>query len=643
MDFFEHQEVARRKTRLLVGYYILAVVLITMAVYAAVSFAFSLTADSESGPIAWWDSARFLIVALATGAVFISGTTYKIAQLAQGGAAVASLLGGRPIPANTRETSERRLLNIVEEMAIASGTPIPQAFVMDEEASINAFAAGFGTRDAVVAVTRGALDGLTRDELQGVIAHEFSHILNGDMRLNIKLIGVLHGILLIALIGQGTLRTLGRSRTHSSSRKGKGNGGIAVILLLAFLLMLIGYIGVFFAKLIKSAVSRQREFLADASSVQFTRNPSGLASALRKIWKRAGSQLQTAHAEEASHLFFANGLASSWMSLMATHPAMDERIRRIDPAFLTAPAPERRHAPPVVPAPSTTPPSAAPVVAGLAGFAPAAGVMARVGALEANDLAIAASDVAVLPNTLREAVRTPAEAEAVLLAMLLAPDRTMRSQQMQALRDASCATLAEQMESFCPALASLPRRMRLPLASLAVAALRDMRPEDYETFRERMLHLVESDTEVDLFEFMLQRMVQRRLDPVFRKTPSAPVRYYGMRALVDPVSGLLSCLASWGADTHEQAVAAFRAATASLPTGLPFAMRPPEECGLPAVDAALLQLIGASPLLKRQILQACIACVLSDRTVTDEEAELVCAVADSLDCPLPRLTVGAAA
>jgi Zn-dependent protease with chaperone function len=273
MDFFEHQEVARRKARLLVFYYLVAVALITVAVYLAVSFAFSLGGESGGGDWAWWNPVRFLSVLAATGLTVVSGTVYKVSQLAQGGEAVAGLLGGRIVPTNTRDASERRLLNVVEEMALASGTPIPRVYVLDEEPAINAFAAGFSTRDAVIAVTRGTLESLNRDELQGVIAHEFSHILNGDMRLNIRLMGVLFGILLIALVGRGALHAMGRGRVRS--RSGKGGGGVAIILLLAVLLMVIGYIGVFFAKLIKSAVSRQREYLADASSVQFTRNPAG--------------------------------------------------------------------------------------------------------------------------------------------------------------------------------------------------------------------------------------------------------------------------------------------------------------------------------------------------------------------------------
>jgi Zn-dependent protease with chaperone function len=638
MDFFEHQEVARRKTRLLVFYYFVALALIAIAVYLAVSFALSLAAADRDGLLAWWDPLRFLTVLASTGVLVASGTAYKVAQLAQGGASVAGLLGGRIIPTNTREPSERRLLNVVEEMALASGTPIPRVYVLDEEHSINAFAAGFSTQDAVVAVTRGTLDTLNREELQAVIAHEFSHILNGDMRLNIRLMGVLFGILLIALIGRGALRAVGRGRTRS--RSGKGGGGVVVILALAVLLIVIGYIGVFFAKLIKSAVSRQREFLADASSVQFTRNPSGVASALRKIWKRAGSRVNAVHAEEASHFFFANGLASSWFSAMATHPPIEERIRRIDPTFLTASARElelevgvRVH--PVARSGSSQ---------ALAGFAPdGAGVIGRTGALDADSLAAAESAIAGIPESLRIAAQSPTDAEAVVLALLISSDPGLRSRQVAALREGSDGAVADRVAAVLPAVEALPQAARAPLAGLAVTGLRDSSSERYEAFRRRLDDTIAGDNEISLFEFMLQRMVRRRLDPVFRKIRQPPVWYYGLRPLVGPVSTLLSSLAYWGANVEDEAVRAFAAGKAVLPGDRAWTLQPVDRCGLDAVDEALRHIETASPLIKRQVLGACAACVASDRKVTADEGELIRAVADSLDCPIPPLPLAPAA
>ena len=347
MDFFERQDQARRSTRRLIVYFIMAVILIILSIYIAaiaIFLGFNLNADSEL-PFEWWNSELFLWITGATVSVVVIGSLYKIFALSQGGVVVARSLGGRLIESNTPNPQERRLLNVVEEMAIASGTPVPSVFLLEKEKSINAFAAGFTPTDAVIGVTQGTLQILSRHELQGVIAHEFSHILNGDMRLNIRLIGVLNGILVIAMIGYAILR--GTSRSSSSK---KGGGG--AVLAFGAALFIIGYVGVFFGKLIKSAVSRQREFLADASAVQFTRNPDGLAGALKKIGGLVhGSRIKSSKAEEASHLFFSDGMhgkASPFLSMrnhkppvqtrsafsfMATHPPLETRIKRIDPSF----------------------------------------------------------------------------------------------------------------------------------------------------------------------------------------------------------------------------------------------------------------------------------------------------------------------
>ena len=282
-----------------------------------------------------WNPELFGLVAMGTSAVIAAGSLYKMAALSGGGHTVAELLGGRLLRADAATPAERRLLNVVEEMAIASGVPVPPVYLLENELGINAFAAGHAPGDAVVAVTAGTLARLSRDELQGVIAHEFSHILNGDMRLNIRLMGVLFGILVIGLTGW----IIFRSTTGGYVRLGARDDdrkGFNPLPLIGLALYVIGYVGVFFGNLIKAAVSRQREFLADASAVQFTRNPDGIAGALKKIGAVAeGSRIQDPHAEEASHMFFGDAL-SGWtelFGLLATHPPLVERIKRIDPSF----------------------------------------------------------------------------------------------------------------------------------------------------------------------------------------------------------------------------------------------------------------------------------------------------------------------
>src|SRR5512145_559045 len=331
MDFFEHQEVARRSTRRLVVLFALAVVCVVVAVNlvgAALYFAFLLPAD-RAWSIAALPNGFFLTNTLVVLGLIGGGTAVEMDARASGGDAVARMVGARPVDPSTRDLLDRRLLNVVEEMAIASGVPVPRVFVMDDQSSINAFAAGHSINDAVIAVTRGTLTRLTRDELQGVVGHEFSHVLNGDMRLNMRLIGVLFGLTMVAMAGRFLLEIAGRGRGGSDR-----GGGIAVVALAGVTLWVLGYIGVFFGRLIKAAVSRQREFLADASAVQFTRNPDGIGGALRKIGglgaaEGLGTRIDHPQAEALSHLFLGAARPAFVSGLFATHPPIEERVRRI--------------------------------------------------------------------------------------------------------------------------------------------------------------------------------------------------------------------------------------------------------------------------------------------------------------------------
>jgi len=648
MDFFRHQEMARRRTGFLIGCYVAAVVLIILAVYAAVVLIFFYGRGAGVGRRPdLFDPTVFLAVAGGTLAIILGGTFYKISQLSSGGETVARLLGGRPVNPETTDADERRILNVVEEMAIASGLPVPRVFILDEEDSINAFAAGFTPDDAVIGVTRGCAKLLTRDELQGVIGHEISHILNGDMRLNIRLMGVLHGILVIALIGYGILRTIGRSssRTRSSSR-GRGGAATLAIMLFGLLLMIIGYIGVFFAKLIKSAVSRQREFLADAASVQFTRNPGGIAGALRKIagWA-AGSRLSTEHAEEASHLFFGNALARSWFSLMSTHPPIEERIRRIDPSFDGNIEPVRKRQ--ISPDDDGRP--ASPAFQAVSGFTAAQSavrtvtvmapsIVSQVGKPTSAHLSYAANAIASIPPVLAASARNPNRAAHVIEALLLSDRPSTREIQLNAIRTNIGRESAEAADQLSRHVSSLAPELRLPLADIAVSSLRHMDPASYPAFIRTITELSSADREIDLFEYTLGRMVGRRLAPVFKETRKKPVQYYDLRPLLPHVAKLLSCLAYWGADDQESARKAFEQGLKEINCRAD--MCPLETCGLQAVDEALSLLEEASPAVKRSVISACAACVGADGTVSVDEAELLRSVADALDCPIPPFLSG---
>jgi Zn-dependent protease with chaperone function len=324
MDFFKHQDKARKHTKVLVVYFVIAVACIIASVYLASLVIFYGTQSQQQNgdptpEIVLWDSKLFLYAMLGTLGVVVVGSLYKTAVLAKGGSAVAESLGGRLISPNPANPDERKLQNVIEEMAIASGVPVPKIYVLDDDAGINAFAAGHSPGDAAIGVTRGCLTLLNRDELQGVIGHEFSHILNGDMRLNLRVMGVIFGILCLAVIGRILL--------YSRNRRDKNP-----LMLLGLALIIIGAIGTFFGRLIQAAISRQREFLADASSVQFTRNPAGLSGALQKIGE-VGSRVESPHAGEASHMFFENALGNPFLRVMATHPPLAERIRAIDPGW----------------------------------------------------------------------------------------------------------------------------------------------------------------------------------------------------------------------------------------------------------------------------------------------------------------------
>ena len=336
-DFFQRQDHARRQTARLLVMFALSVAAIILAIYlVAVLGTAGVQQDHRYGAHAHpaaqpslWNPVLFAWVTLGTLLVVGFGSLYKIAELSAGGEQIALMLGGRAINPQTTDLAERRLLNVVEEMALASGIPVPPVYVLDHEPGINAFAAGHQPGDAVVAVSAGCLQYLTREELQGVMGHEFSHILNGDMRLNLRLIGIVYGILVLAILGYYVMRIAGVSSGDS-----KREGGAAGFFLLGLALLIFGYLGVFFGNLIKSAISRQREFLADASSVQFTRNPGGIAGALKKIGGLAdGSRIRDGHASEISHMFFGDAFAGSFFNLFATHPPLEERIRALEPEF----------------------------------------------------------------------------------------------------------------------------------------------------------------------------------------------------------------------------------------------------------------------------------------------------------------------
>ena len=649
MDFFEHQARARRKTSLLVCYFLVAVVLIVLAVYAAVAGVFFYVDDS--GPRAaaktLWHPELFLAVSAAVVFIITVGTLYKVAELSGGGERVARSLGGRPVNPNTQDLGERVLLNVVEEMAIASGTPVPPVFIMDQEQAINAFAAGTTPQNAVIGVTRGTIDTLKRDELQGVIAHEFSHILNGDMRLNIRLMAVLNGILIIAIIGYILVHTGGRRRYMYFSNSKKGGNPLP---LLGLLLIIIGYIGVFFGHLIKSGVSRQREFLADASAVQFTRYPDGIAGALKKIGGlTSGSRLKTERAEEASHMFFGNGLRTPFLGMLATHPPLEERIRRIDPKFKGKFSPTAR----VTHAESELVDTKslalrrggasgahAAAMAGASAFAanPVAAV-ANVGALDPQHMQYATAVIGSLPPEIDDAVRDPLGAVATVYALLLnADDADVRRAQMEYLAGKADPRCVAETRRIAPYVAQVGAEAKLPLVSIALPALKGLSPAQRKAFGDDVLFLIKADQKVSLFEYAMHRLILKRLVDRLAHRRGRSLQPRTMARLAPAMSGLLSTLAQWGTSDEAQARRAFDLGAKMLPgKGARIDFLPRQKCGLQALDEGLDRLSGVGPAIKKSLLQACAACIAADGKATVEEAEILRVISDGLDCPMPPL------
>ncbi len=651
-DFYQRQDAARRTTRWLVVMFTLAVIGVTVGTAGAVWFAMQAIdgGRSHAGPALIDDgtlhmpTAEEAVPPLGAGAAALAliggGSLFKVMQLRGGGHVVAESLRGRRLFPETTDPVERRVLNVVEEMALASGVPVPPVYMMDDEAGINAFAAGYSPSDAVIAVTRGTAEQLSRDELQGVVAHEFSHILNGDMRLNIRLIGLLFGILLLGLIGRIILRSLmhgGRRRSNSK----EGGGAILVLLLVGVAIMVLGYVGTLIGNLIKAAVSRQREYLADASAVQFTRNPEGLSGALKCIGAAsAGSRLQAPNAAEASHMYFAQGVWEGFTSLTATHPPLAERIRRLEPQW-DGKYPAARTSPAAM---GEAAPGAAGWVGGGAGGAavvPLAVVQQaaeQVGDPKERHRRYAAELVDSLPSAVREAAHEVYGARAVLLGLLADRKPEVRNLQLAKLRELAPPDLVDATLKLLPALDALDVRARLPLVDMALPALRAMSPAQYRQFLECFKAFVAADNRLGLFEWTLYRVLLRHLTPQYEKTAPPRAAYYGLQKLGEPCSVLLSALAH--ADNRGGDVRGAFAKGAERLQGAAVALLPADRCGLDALSGALDVLSGVADKQRKQLVAACAATICADREVTVGEAELLRGVCDMLDCPMPPLLPG---
>lgn len=637
MNFFEQQERARRNSTLLVVLLTLAVIsliaLTSLAVAALFYFQDMGAAHAQAGSdsilaalLGALSVPMVVSIAIVVSGVVLVAAGLKSRQFAAGGRAVAEALGGRLINTDTRDADERQLLNIVEETALASGMPVPAVYLLDEPA-INAFAAGHAPGDAVIGITRGAVEHLNRSELQGVVAHEFSHIFHGDMRLNLRLTALLHGILVIGLIGRFLLRSLSRRRVRVSSSS-RNNQSLLVVLLLGVVLVVVGYAGTFFGNLIKAAVSRQREFLADAAAVQYTRDPQGIGGALRKIRSHAaGTRLSHENAAEFSHFYFGPGVRAGLSGLLATHPPLDERIRRVLPNWRG----EKESPPAAAEQPATAALTPSPLTAGIGAEVAAARAEQSVGNPQPQHFAYARERLERIDRRLYEAAHHPAAARALVLGLVMSRDPTLRAAQFDCVKQHGSVEDVAQLQALDEPLRALAPEDRLPLLELALPALKQLSRPVYRAFHDALLAVIRADQRISLLEWALYRIVRHNVEP--RPKIKQHRRLEDRRPQLEI---LLSVIAHAGHDTSASARAAVDAGAAEL--GLDtIQLLPKEDQPLRELEQAMARLVELKPLEKPLLLRALVRCIQHNGRVSPVEAELFRAVADVLDCPMPPL------
>jgi Zn-dependent protease with chaperone function len=633
VNFFARQIETRRVSRQLIVLFVLAVIAVVIAVdFVAFSILASLQRDSQGFalPTPDWIAAHPGVVILTTlSAIGVIGlaSLYKTSLLSAGGGVVARSLGGVRVSPDTTDPRQRRLLNVVEEMAIASGVPMPEVYLLEQESGINAFAAGHNPSNAAVAVTRGALTSLNRSELQGVIAHEFSHVLNGDMRLNVRLMGLLFGLLVIAIIARTVLRLAPRGRS------GKKGGGVAAIMLAALAILVIGYVGLFFGRLIQAAVSRNRESLADASAVQFTRDPSGLKGALLKIAATGvGSRIVNPEGEEVAHMLFAPGM----QRMFATHPALVTRLKAIDPRFDPREIDEARARFAAASAEEISAPAAAGTAQADLGspISLPATVANLVGKFGTPHLQLARTLRRSLPASIIEAGAHPASARVLLLSLALDTGAEARDRQKQfiaqQLGDESVAALARVQGD----VDALDPEQRMPALLRTFPALRQLTRDERMQLMSVFNGMLQREGRMSIGSYVLRKLAQVQLRDEI--DPGARVRQAPLSAVHSDVQVLFSVLARYG---HQDDVAARRAYEIGVhhlyPLERPGYAAPENWAG--RLDVALSRLDQLAPLAKEQLIEAMVKTITHDARFTIGESELLRAVCATLHCPLPPL------
>lgn len=631
IDFFGEQDKARRNTGLLVFLFAIAVVLLVLLTNLAVCIGFNLI-EVESIRFAYQQKGAFPWYLLPSKAIVLTTTavlggitlmvTLKWVSLRDGGRAVAESLGGERVTYSNATAQQRVLLNVVAEMALASNVPMPPVYVLPESA-INAFAAGYSPADAVIGVTAGCIEQLNREELQGVVAHEFSHILNGDMRLNIRLMAWLYGILCIADAGRFILEHT-RGVRISNSNDGKSNP----LPFIGLALLIIGGLGVFFGNLIKAAVSRQREFLADASAVQFTRNPHGIADALKKIavYSQHG-ELKTSGAESASHMFFSSAI-SHFLGMFSTHPPLNDRIKRIDPSW------DGRFA-----VAKTTKKTQATAENTENAFDTALASSVAISTLLTQNnhgAVVEPQSLASLPKFLLTNCQHFSSASAIYLSTLLQPEYLAR--QMFLIRELGNADLVANVDRLSDRVMQLNRQQQLSLLQLAIPTLKEQTASQFRIFQQLVHDLVQVDNQQDLYEWIVQSWLLHCVGVQWHwvavssaaRTESMAKRQSEILCLLSVTSAHAHSSANAESTGQNRKQLAWLAGLAAL--DLPEGTANP-HASYADLTAALPHLLNCGPLLKRQIWQMLQAAIHADAQISDEEQLLLQAFAFLLEIP----------
>ncbi len=656
MNFFEQQDKARKKTFWLVLYFLLAIFFIILAIDLVVVGAIIYTNPApyvkvtNFGYLLNHEAVFNLVImtALAVSPVIvfiiILGTILKIFALSGGGVSVANMVNATPISPNTTDFLEKRFVNIVEEMSIAAGTPVPQLFVMENEPAINAFVAGYKPEDTVMVVTKGALTQLSRDELQGVVGHEFSHVYNGDMHINLKLMGILGGLLMIGQAGYFLLRFFGNSNSRSSSDRTDGRIAIAVIII-GIGLLVIGYIGLFFGRLIKAAVSRERELLADASSVQYTRNPQGIIFALKRIQKsEKGTNLNTKNVEDVSHLCFGSARWVMFNNLLATHPPLDKRIEILDPQgeFANVPLKDLKDD-----LKSTTEKKSPQTSLNTLGMIGGATVLAGTGMVQTSvsniqssigkptndNVMVAQKLLAHIPDSVKDVSHDPAKVENIYYALVLSELEDKTEKIIQILQKEIASDDLKQVLDLGKLFMNLPKAAQLPLIDISMPAFKSNTQEKRASIVQTVQKIM-AVGEKKLFEFTLLSLLQKSMQDKIPK--DSKVKYNDFKPVLTEVSLLIiAVLKVTTQDESKQNSEFVRLMKNFTDNNIE---RPAIGSAQPIKFQEVLSTLNQlAPLCKEKLINTLLDAISEDGVINLSEAELVRAIAANLDCPIPPI------